>query len=487
MMLRSAVGRWLSPWLNRPKAALALTGAGVALSLLILANVDRWAPGWRTAAVLHTELNNSYAAPFRRLLDRDGDGFSPILWGGDCDDEDASVYPGSIDLPGGLDTNCNGAIPTKNNNAQARGLAAPEGSSALPFGEIDRLVLLTIDTFRPELLREDIMPRLSKLAAYGARFTRAYPGGTCTSVSLPLFHAPLTHAPPVIDQIVGAGVDAYSVPFQGRRGFPTPEKMAVIDQSNEHTFTEPALNFLKREGTRPKYLWVHYKGPHAPYETWPDADDPPSVPPLEPAYLSEAMHLDRVIAPLVDWLMEPSRIGRSMVVITSDHGEGMNEHGVKSHCHGAWEEILKVPAVLLAPGVRPGNYDQLITHRGLPATLLGAFGLGEKSNEAEHFGRSWLRVVQAPDAPLNDFVVVRSSRRSSGRRTHAPLAVMIAERFKLVYGIEDQIAELFDLKDDPEERHNLVFKKPDIVEAMTFRLNTMIDLDGYPGTVEVGR
>ena len=487
----SAVASAFWPALSTVRASLSKSVTVIGMSALVCAatllSVDRWAPQWRTTAVLHTELFNSFSAALHRAIDRDRDGFSPAFWGGDCDDSNDQVYPGAHDLPGGNDDNCNGALPQDAALPRSRGLAEPHGSASLPQGAIDRLILISIDTMRPELLRPDVMPNLYALAEKGARFSRAYPGGTCTQISLPLFHRPRSDLPSVIGKIVSAGIDAYSVPFQGRRGFPKPAARAEIDSDDERTKTEPGLRFLKAESTQPKYLWIHYKGLHLPYKMWPQHDTPPSVPPLHPAYVSEAMHLDDVLAPLTTWLTDPSRLARSMIVITSDHGEGMNEHGVKSHCHAAWEEITRVPAVVVARGVRPGVYSQLVTLRGLPATLLGAFGLSEEAEAVELFGRSWLRIIDAPEAPLNEFVVTRTSRRSSGRRTHAPVVAMVADRYKLVYGIEDQISELYDLKDDPGEQLNLATTRPDVVTTMRRRLTTMIDLDGFPGTVKVGR
>ena len=59
------------------------------------------------------ELDEFLLAVARRSTDRDGDGYSALLGGGDCDDRDARVFPGAHDVPGnGVDEDCSGADAT---------------------------------------------------------------------------------------------------------------------------------------------------------------------------------------------------------------------------------------------------------------------------------------------------------------------------------------------------------------------------------------
>jgi arylsulfatase A-like enzyme len=196
--------------------------------------------------------------------------------------------------------------------------------------------------------------------------------------------------------------------------------------------------------------------------------------------VSEAVHLDRLLAPLLDWLAAPERRARSVILITGDHGEGWGEHGTFSHASLAWQELVRTPIVLLAPGLAAGDYGQLVSHRDFPATILGAFGLERDTADAERFGRSLLRLMGHEHTALRTAVVCHSSRQASGALGHGPLGIMIDGSMKVVVGVTDGIAELYDLAADPDERTNLATQKPALTAQLARKLNAYLDAEHYP-------
>src|SRR5205085_1445116 len=80
------------------------------------------------------------------------DGFSPVAWGGDCDDLDPSHHPLVLDDPGGGDVNCNGVDPPRRPTDADRGVAPPRGDPDLPAGTVDLALLITIDCWRADAL-----------------------------------------------------------------------------------------------------------------------------------------------------------------------------------------------------------------------------------------------------------------------------------------------------------------------------------------------
>jgi len=96
----------------------------------------------------------------RRLTDADGDGFSARFGGGDCDDHDATTYPGAEDVPGdGIDQNCEGGdakagaaapgdAPRPASAATTAPAARPSAPRAGPAFWKGNILIVTIDAFR---------------------------------------------------------------------------------------------------------------------------------------------------------------------------------------------------------------------------------------------------------------------------------------------------------------------------------------------------
>lgn len=453
---------------------VAVAAVMLAMAVGLAVGSERVAPGWRSSATAHALHATRLARAIRGVADLDRDGYSAIAWGTDCDDLDGARHPGAVDEPGGGDANCNGVDPPASPAPSAFGLAPAVGTPHLPAGDIDLVVLVTIDTLRADVLVPEIMPELSRVAAArGVVFERMYPSGARTLLSLPLMLKADDDDAWMAEQVAASGVTASAVLAVGgigRFGFARAEFAG-----DAAGVTEVALR-RAREVTGPHFLHVHYYDPHQP-RVRRGVDIPTARQDLPRGYLSSVAFADRHVARLLESL--PTE--RTVVIVTADHGEAFGEHGVHGHGASGYEQVIAVPGILFAPGLRPGRDARLMTTRGLPATVWGALGFAREAAAAERFGRSWLRVRDAPvDAPLHDFVVVRSARYSSGAVGHTPLAVLVAPRWKLVASFDEGLFELYDRDRDPGERRSVAADRPDVVEQLWRRLALYCDLDRYP-------
>ena len=174
-----------------------------------------------------------------------------------------------------------------------------------------------------------------------------------------------------------------------------------VYERNAARTTDAALAWLDgRAGTTRRLLvWVHYIDPHGPYEAPGDADvdfrhegtqafDRRRMPlyadlgtddALEviDRYDEEIAYTDREIGRLLEGWQARSGGGRDLVIFTADHGESLVERKKKVFDHGfhVWEEQLRVPLLLRAPGVEAGTTDAPASLVDVLPTILGFAGV----------------------------------------------------------------------------------------------------------------
>jgi hypothetical protein len=462
--------------------------AVVAVGIALMASTGATTPEWRRAAAASSRYTGRMLVLARALTDLDRDGFSPLAWGGDCDDLDGHRHPLARDRPGAGDLNCNGIDPPRSPSDEERGLAPPAGDPDLPPGAAKLVLLITVDCLRDDSLTP-AMPALAERARRGLRLERLYAGGTRTMASMPLIN---TGGPgrPLAARLREAGV--LSTVVLGVN-FPKLEAAlgpgageVIIDHTRVGTSAEavnaavlPRLDAaVKAPGRR--FFWIHYFDAHSPSTE--------VLPPATPGSLSRAREhyhaglgrIDRAIAEVLQRLEQSGALARTVVVVTGDHGEAFGEHGIVLHVVSGYEPVVHVPGVMFAPGLAPGLYHGLASHRDIYATVLGAFGLVHTDPDAERFGRSWLRLRAVPDAPLHRFVAVRTHQFMSGGRAFQPMLVLIDERHKLIKALtEAALWELYDLGDTAEER-DLAFSDAPTRLRLDHQLERFRDIDQWP-------
>ena len=120
------------------------------------------------------------------------------------------------------------------------------------------------------------------------------------------------------------------------------------------------------------FAWVHLYDPHDPYE-------PPgryAVAYADRPYDGEVAWSDELVGRLITTLRDSGRLDSTLVVVTSDHGEGLGEHGEDVHGYFVYESTLHVPLVFRGPGVKAGTrIDQLTRSVDLYPTLLELAGI----------------------------------------------------------------------------------------------------------------
>jgi hypothetical protein len=422
-------------------------------------------PNWRVYARDYGAFTERLGRFSRTLLDLDGDGYSAVLWGTDCDDLDPMRNPGMGEEANGQDRNCNGFVRPAVSTPVQRGLAPAVGEPDLVAGDIDRVVLITVDCLRNDVVSPTVTPNLIRFASGGLRFTKLYGGGTRTATSLPLMLRGGYSLTPVAQILTDAHVSTSAV-FGYKHstiggnvlgGFASVKRPDVTD----HRFraaevTDFALDDLHvPANARSHFLWVHYFDAHGPRTLRvlpPDTPRFPALPNEDPEsalYLSQISYIDKELGRLLAGIAETGDPARTVIIISSDHGEGFGLHAMYEHGESAFEEVTHVPGVIVAPGIASGHYDHVASHRDIAATIVGAFGLVAKNPDVEQFGRSWMRLRAAPSATLHDFVITYSAAEHVQAWSLAPMMIRTDDHTKYAVAYRDGLERLYHL-DSPD-------------------------------------
>ncbi|MEM8962252.1 MAG: tetratricopeptide repeat protein [Acidobacteriota bacterium] len=198
-----------------------------------------------------------------------------------------------------------------------------------------------------------------------------------------------------------------------------------------------ALDWWRAHQDERRFLWIHLYDPHAPYAPEPRflADDP---------YLGEIVAVDSYLEPLLKPILG-GEDSSTMVVMTSDHGEALGQHGEETHGLFAYEPTLWVPLVIAGPGIEATRDERSVAHIDLLPTMLAAVDIEppEGLPGGDLFGT----------AELGDREIYFEAMSTFLNRGWAPLKGVLAHSDKY---IDLPIPELYDLEVDAGETTNLV-------------------------------
>ncbi len=184
-------------------------------------------------------------------------------------------------------------------------------------------------------------------------------------------------------------------------------------------------------------------------------------------YDGEIHFADHHLGRLLDVLRKKEMLAGSVIVFTSDHGETLGErHHPFDHGDRAYEEQIRVPLFVRVPGLAPQRVADDAHHIDLLATVADALGL----RPPPHQGRSLLRPLAEPR------LLVSYARSSPERVPHLRGPMLRGELVRTLrqgdlkiieYPAKNEpMVELFDLRRDPSEVHDLASTAPAELKRM---------------------
>jgi arylsulfatase A-like enzyme/Flp pilus assembly protein TadD len=270
------------------------------------------------------------------------------------------------------------------------------------------------------------------------------------------------------------GFDVYDDRFVDARARP-----AVVEQERAGVETVAAAQRWLQSGDRsaPWFCWVHLYEPHFPYAP----PEPFASRFADAPYAGEVAAADAALGPILQPIVEAGAAADTLVIVTSDHGEALGEHGEATHGIFAYDATLKVPLLFYYP---PRLQARVVStpagHVDILPSIMQAL---ELPFDSELNGRG-LDIAVSGTAAIEAQELYFEALSGSLNRGWAPLTGVMADGMKY---IELPLPELYDMQADPGERRNLAAERPQQVNALRQVLRTFERgiLQRAPETAEV--
>lgn len=362
------------------------------------------------------------------------------------------------------------------------------------------VVLISIDTLRADRLgaygyAAGVTPVIDTLASEGVLFEQAYAHSPQTLPShtsiltgrLPFHHGVRDNVGFVVPdgtvtvahrlKSAGYATGAFVSSFVLRRqigldrGFDTyddrlpaagPERaLGQVQRAGTDTATA-AIAWLRAQTTSKYFLFFHIYEPHTPYT-------PPVIPASGDRYDGEVTYADQIVGRVLAALRERGDYDRATIILLSDHGEGLGDHGEDEHGLFVYRSTIQTPLIIKrAGGDNAGSrVATSVQHIDLAPTILAITGVPA---DPALTGRSLVPVLDGgtslPAAAI--YAEAMSPRYHFG---WSELYALTDDRYRLIRAPRD---ELFDLSTDPREATSIASERAQVHAAMRAALDGLM-------------
>ncbi|MES2222932.1 MAG: sulfatase-like hydrolase/transferase [Acidobacteriota bacterium] len=128
-----------------------------------------------------------------------------------------------------------------------------------------------------------------------------------------------------------------------------PVSTRAADVTADH-----AIHWLQQQSGKPYFLWVHFYDAHFPYQ--PPAEFRKQYP--QDPYDAEIAFEDQQVGRVLQAVKQKSPAQKTLVVLLSDHGEGLGDHGEYDHGVFLYDSTVRIAWIMAGPGVPTGMHVQ---------------------------------------------------------------------------------------------------------------------------------
>ncbi len=388
--------------------------------------------------------------------------------------------------------------------AAAHGRASAQGAAPA----FDNVVLVSVDSLRADMpwagYPRPIAPNLTALEAKAVSYTRAYAVSSYTAMSLGGLLAgrypgelerdgwffggygrSVTFFPELLRRAGVFTVAAHAHGYFKRRGLERGfDRWSILPKLKWNNLTDENVTSPEHEalaereleaaaGTGKRFFaWFHFLDPHDEYLA--HKEFPAWGKSQRARYDAEVAFTDHHLGRLFAFIASKPWGKKTLVVVTSDHGEAFGEHKQWRHGFELWETLVRVPLFFAGPGLAARRIDAARSSIDLAPTLLEVFGVAPPSTLR---GRSLTGEWKGPLLAEQPVVIDLPATSDGGRRR-----AVLRGKTKAVSIDKDVYLKVFDLAADPDELTPLASKDPRVAEARAFYKATVRNIEDRPPT-----
>lgn len=363
--------------------------------------------------------------------------------------------------------------------------------------KISPVILISIDTCRADRLgcygySGGTTPRLDALAEEGVVFENAVapvpltlpshstmlcgtdPTGhgvhDNTGYHLAAHHQTLAELFRQKGRVTGAVVSAYVMDsrFGLAQGFDTyDDRFGSSENITERPggeTTDLAVRWLSGHRDDPFFLFIHYYDPHTRY----NPPEPFKTKFRKDPYNGEIAYVDDCIGRIIAHLKKIRLYDAALIVVTSDHGEMLGEHGEDSHGFFIYRSALRVPLIFKLPFQK--RRRRIRTLAGLTDVLPTVCGLTMMECPEEAAGRDLFSPIGAQENQVTDPAYYCESYLPALYGAD-PLRGIVTGEWKYIRSPQP---ELYRISGDPAEAVNLYSQKSEMARTLDDRLAEII-------------
>ncbi|GEM_PF-3720544 len=467
---------------DRLAKRMAISGAVAAVACIAISLL--FLPSSNLAKYIITEKSaGSYRFLTALLLatDFDGDGYSALLVGADCDGLDRGVSPDVGTISG----NClvRRYLPHRKSEAEvAKEVAAllsmvmsaghgasGEGLGARPphrqGAKSPNILLISADALRADRVGHlgygrETTPNLDALAANCVVMEQFYVHSSATRPSM-LSWVMMQHPDLAVQSASKKStIGSNALSMLEQAGYSVnlvmwmDDIMLPLRRSGVGSWTlakdnksaiDSVIELVDREDDK-KFVWAHMRGVHHPYGGVEGQSSFGAT--VSDKYDDSVVAFDAELGRLLKHMEQSGMIDDYLIIVTSDHGEELGDHGSGFHGQTLYSESIHVPMVLCMPGVAQQRISALTRAIDLFPTLLDYSGIAVSDDKFE--GRSWLPFIGGgatmPEMPHFSQLLPGS--------TNSRIAVRF-DGCSLLYDLKHGSYELYNYAVDPGEKRNL--------------------------------